>query len=1701
MDKKKLKAFIENLQAMSLELEEEENVKKSALSPETNALQTAAGYADGTQPDEELPKGNPYIVVKKDGEVIDEDDIIFDGESLTFEIKYADYLKSVGASLEDQKSCCLELTGKRKKFCGFYKVYGLDGTLIGEFRDNGTNIYSIPLSTIYLLTGSASFTIIGDIKWTMQEIFVLSRSRFKLDDDFWGEFKDRNLKSLALSDKLETLLDLNDGRATTAITVLSAEEFSIPLSIVNYFKYGTKCAGFGSGWRSNLNRQLKVAKEDTAQKTIYTYIDEFGVSHTFEETYYYYLSGNNPIEVPKDYVTIGLNGELTYNGKSVKKKQSCKGFELIPEINDFKHAGYIEQRTEERIQLEEFINSYASTLKNYVKVNVSTGNVVARMDELTENNYRTLINGTDGSDYALMSETEAMQLRSLIYQLEQAELQVEQFELQKRQLNLQIKQTDIAFNEANNSIQYYVNKYDERNPDGSVKINPTAPELNDPNKKEEKLERILDYSGYYSATKRLQFNNEYIAATVDQQNLSERQDLTVQVDIIRKQVAYLKKQAADNLNTVKNAFIKYFAKKAELDLIVLHTPVRYLKDGDGIIHGFNEEGYLVCMFDLFGNSVIIKYGPDKLISGLQDNNGKSLKFDYVDGKLSKITDYLGQGVIYTLQNGVIKSINCDNNETYFIKYSMDSISSILHDRKTFNYVYDSLNRLKSITREVSPYLISENGTTIYERDKYENLLKAEYGDKTIKLIYPENEYEEYVFYKTGRIYTLLQAENTGVQTQFKYVYDMVSNQRNCKIFKTDNLGGKEDTNELYDLAYRMISKTKIATFAFDNTNRQAMESYSYDEDGKLICVDKNDWYGSSYSVNDTTNYKYDAQGKLILTENYSKNDLDGKKIYEKFVYDEQGNLVKTIRWNSLDSSTKFYTESEVYEKGKVVVEKDEAGEICREYEYEYGNNTVNGITYANGGKLSYGRNAYNNEITAVTQSTADGEANTTNIVYNLHMPVQFKSGDTKISLTYDYLGRKRKISVNDTVQQEISYTNYTFDEATGNCVYGTQLVTVHADENQSFNFKLEKTGTKTESGVMEITETLSVDNAELLRKNYNVYGKLTSVTDSVNNSVKYYSYNNGKLIRVETSINSKRSQNEYLTYSSLEQVITKSVGSLYFSHIYSFEYDDKANRLLKSIAVKNVTINPQYDVNGRNIGKIVNLADGVKYEDKISYVKVGDHATSRPSTIRYGNGKSIKDSIKYSYDKCGNIRTITENGERVATYAYDALNRLVREDNKRLLKTFVYTYDSCGNIINRSEYGYTLCATESLHEKECLRTNYEYSCDRLTAYNGEICEYNYLGSPTTYRNKPMDWQYGKQLVNFDGVTFAYDGEGRRINKQDISYVYDSDGRLVWQSNGLEFIYDHTGVTGLIYNEKPYIYRKDVQGNIIAILDNSGLEVVRYNYDAWGNHSVAVKDETCAQLAELNPFRYRSYYYDVETKLYYLQTRYYDPEVGRFISQDGVEYAEPETINGINLYAYCGNNPVTYVDPTGELFFTCLFISLAIGAVVGAAVNGVIAYNNGARGWEVVGAVAAGAVVGGAMGALAGAIIGAGAVIISTGIAAIGGGIGAGALVGGGIVGGSAVAVGAGAIVVGGGLIATGVLGGILGLNVLFASNSRPNNNSAQNKQFRDAAREAGYDVNNPEVWDELIEVHRYIRKHKLNLGYKELIKLITEFLR
>ena len=136
------------------------------------------------------------------------------------------------------------------------------------------------------------------------------------------------------------------------------------------------------------------------------------------------------------------------------------------------------------------------------------------------------------------------------------------------------------------------------------------------------------------------------------------------------------------------------------------------------------------------------------------------------------------------------------------------------------------------------------------------------------------------------------------------------------------------------------------------------------------------------------------------------------------------------------------------------------------------------------------------------------------------------------------------------------------------------------------------------------------------------------------------------------------------------------------------------------------------------------------------------------------------------------------------------------------------------------------------------------------------------------------------------------------------------------------------------------------------------------------------------IAKVNPIRYRGYYYDVDTGLYYLNARYYNPEWRRFISPDDTSYLDPETPNGLNLYCYCNNDPVNYADPSGRLAITLAALGAIIFGVVGATIGGVIAYNiaknNGAEGWDLFGYTMLGILGGGLIGAAIG--YGAGALI-------------------------------------------------------------------------------------------------------------------------
>ena len=344
--------------------------------------------------------------------------------------------------------------------------------------------------------------------------------------------------------------------------------------------------------------------------------------------------------------------------------------------------------------------------------------------------------------------------------------------------------------------------------------------------------------------------------------------------------------------------------------------------------------------------------------------------------------------------------------------------------------------------------------------------------------------------------------------------------------------------------------------------------------------------------------------------------------------------------------------------------------------------------------------------------------------------------------------------------------------------------------------------------------------------------------------------------------------------------------------------------------------------------------------------------------------------LKYSYDKMGNISAIFKNGTLIVKYTYDTLNRIIREDNRTLKKTWMLAYDNNGNIITKKETEFML----KENTEDCVFTEhlYEYDGDELVYYDGKTCCYMAkTGKPSIYKNNNVYWS-GVNVAEYGDNTFTYDACGRRLTKNNLVYTYDSNGKLIRQSNGLEFFYDHTGVAGMKYNGTTYIYRKDVQGNIIALLDSNGAVVVKYAYDAWGNVSVMDNNGTLLSdvnhIGNLNPFRYRGYYYDAETKLYFLKTRYYDPEVGRFITIDDISYIDPETINGLNLYAYC-NNPVSNVDPNGNKWWHWL-----IGAIIIIGLGVATALTGGAAG-VILGSAFYGAITGAVSSAVIGGVIG------------------------------------------------------------------------------------------------------------------------------
>ena len=327
----------------------------------------------------------------------------------------------------------------------------------------------------------------------------------------------------------------------------------------------------------------------------------------------------------------------------------------------------------------------------------------------------------------------------------------------------------------------------------------------------------------------------------------------------------------------------------------------------------------------------------------------------------------------------------------------------------------------------------------------------------------------------------------------------------------------------------------------------------------------------------------------------------------------------------------------------------------------------------------------------------------------------------------------------------------------------------------------------------------------------------------------------------------------------------------------------------------------------------------------------------------FSGGSATLCNESYEYDAKGNI-TKQVLFEKPIYYTYDKFNRLVREDNKLLDVSKFYRYDNNNNVTLTGTGEYThdggdmyatdlkyftyntynqLIKAENTDDTYIeFGTNYDENGNPLLVSKNEVCV---SGSEVQTQYSNLIFSRYNTLIAYGNINFEYDCNGNRVSKKygNITHLYYINNNTIHREDIIDaaldevvsiyYYYDLNGLCGFEYNNNKYYYIKDLTGNIIGIYNSNGGLVARYAYDAWGNHKVlnanGTENNNDTFIGNINPFRYKGYYYDVETQLFYCNSRYYSPELCRFIQPADVSTLNPRSINGLNLYSYANNNPI------------------------------------------------------------------------------------------------------------------------------------------------------------------------------------------------
>ena len=621
------------------------------------------------------------------------------------------------------------------------------------------------------------------------------------------------------------------------------------------------------------------------------------------------------------------------------------------------------------------------------------------------------------------------------------------------------------------------------------------------------------------------------------------------------------------------------------------------------------------------------------------------------------------------------------------------------------------------------------------------------------------------------------------------------------------------------------------------------------------------------------------------------------------------------------------------------------------YAYDSDNRLLTKMTDANNHSTQYHYEASTDRLTGVS-ATASGQTRDVSYTYDEGDRIKsIKHGGTTYAFEYDGFGNQTMVKAGDKTLESYRYAPNNGPLKT--VTYG------NGDTQEILYDKEARIKSRRWNG----------QSTDTVRYEYDAYGSLEKETDLVNGRIDKDQYDmTGRLVQSTTLEKNTGAAGEptvanthtvqsleigYDSYNRVNRLVQSLEGSKTKTGLV---YGDASKTQRPGLSYGLTVDGTQrqslaYDAMARCTKETVTLPGGQKRENCFTYGTLR-HLTDTDSLLSaMSNGT---ESWSYEYDNVGNITKIT-SGTKVITYQYDELNELIRENNGVLGTTVLYTYDAGGNMTSRKTYDYTEGTLQTIKKNETFTYRSDGWKDQILSWNGYRYTYDAGGNPTLLRGVPLTWGEGRRLkkvsLSWGTVDFAYDSDGKRVKKTsgntETKYYYNGStlSGLVKTTAGstgttkttVQFVYDAEGKPFMLrFNGKTdYFYLYNGLGDVVGLVDSSNQVVVRYQYNSWGKVT-STQDTSGVSLATLNPFRYRKYVYDPETGLYCLGSRYYDPEVGRFVNADDTDviFAKPQELESKNLYAYCDNNPVAREDYAGEFPIPCI-----VGAVVGAVVSG------------------------------------------------------------------------------------------------------------------------------------------------------------------